>query len=175
VAETDVPPALLVACCGNSSAGDDGLGTLVARALVAQGLPADVELLDLGSNPAALISHIESRAAVIVVDAIASDGRAAGELIDCAWPEARDAFVCATSHLASTHGLGLADQLVLADKLGILPRVVRLLGLTIERASVGCSPSDAVRNQLPGFVRHVRAVADEVASALSSRPAIPFK
>jgi hydrogenase maturation protease len=155
-------PRLLIACCGNASAGDDALGALVATALLAEGLPTDVELLDLGANPTALAGHIDGRKALLVVDAIADDGYAAGELIDCAWPEAREVFLCTASRATSTHGIGVFDQLVLAERLGILPRVVRLLGLTIEHARVGHAPSSVVRAQLPKLVQHVRTVVREL-------------
>lgn len=65
---------------------------------------------------------------------------------------------------SSTHGLGLADQLALAEALGVLPCVVRVVGLTVEHASVGCALSDAVRRKLATLVRHVRSLLPELAS-----------
>jgi hydrogenase maturation protease len=136
----------------------------VARALFAEGLPPEVEVLDLGANPAAIVDHLTGRAALVIVDAIALDGHAAGELIDCRWADVRCALFGSDARKSSTHELGLGDQLALAETLGLLPRVVRVVGLTVEHADVGRAPSDAVLRRLPTLVRHLRSVFPELAS-----------
>jgi hydrogenase maturation protease len=156
-------PACLIACCGHPAAGDDALGPLVARMLRAEGLPPGIELVDLGSSPATLLDHLGNRTTLIVVDAMAIAGHTAGELIDCSWADARHALFACDAPTSSTHGFGVADQLALAETLGLLPRSVRLIGLTIEQASVGRDPGDAVHSQLPRLVGHVRSVVVELA------------
>jgi hydrogenase maturation protease len=160
-------PACLIACCGRPTAGDDALGPLVARMLRAEGLPPGVELVDVGASPAKLLDHLGNRTALIVVDAMAIAGHTAGELIDCSWEDARHAVFGCDAPTSSTHGLGLAHQLALAEALGLLPRSVRLIGLTIEQTSIGRDPGDAVRRHLPKLVGSVRSVADELARKAS--------
>jgi hydrogenase maturation protease len=159
--------ACLIVCCGHPAAGDDALGPLVARALRAQGLPEGVELVDVGANPARLLDHLDDCTALIVVDAIACEGRAAGELIDVAWPEARSALTLSSSSASSTHALGLAEQLALVEQLGMRPRAVRVVGLTIAQAATGSDVSDAVRDRLPALLERVRLVCREMTHAPS--------
>jgi hydrogenase maturation protease len=155
-------PVCLIACCGHPAAGDDALGPLVARALRDLGLPEGVELVDLGANPARLLDHLDDRTALILVDAIVCEGRAPGELIDVAWPEALSALTLGSSSPSTTHGLGVAEQLTLVEQLGMRPRAVRVVGLTIDQAAIGTDVSDAVRDRLPALVDRVRLACREM-------------
>jgi hydrogenase maturation protease len=133
---------ILIAACGNTLAGDDAFGPLVARELAQQSLPG-VEVVDLGMRPAGLIDHLPGRRAVILVDAALCPGAAPGVLLDMDFFAPNRPALCA-DRITSTHALSLAGQLELARALGMLPPVVRLVALEIQSAQVG-SPGDLAR------------------------------
>lgn len=142
----DHSPAILVATCGNVMAADDAFGPSVAREFRREELPG-VEVIDLDIRPAALLDYLDGRTGLIIVDAAYAPGLQAGRVIDTDWfsPE-RPALV--NDDALSSHGLSIAVQLDLAQRLGILPRRVRLIAATIAPARVGQPASD----RLPGLV-----------------------
>jgi Ni,Fe-hydrogenase maturation factor len=194
---------ILVAVCGNADAGDDALGPLVAGALHAHAL-LNIEVLNLGLRPAALLDHLPDRHALLLVDAVQLPGVPAGRIVECDWsaaiPLSRPDIVGTTwervaatirgsppgegasgavkraalnvkrspspssryplpvtRYLSppSTHGLSLSDQVELARRLGILPPVVRFLGVTLGTARLGRPPSVAVGRQAPILARRI--------------------
>jgi hydrogenase maturation protease len=134
MSNTPVQP-ILVAACGNTLAGDDAFGPLVARALGAR-TPPGVEVIDLGMRPAGLVDHLPGRRGVILVDAALSPDHAAGALLDLDFFDPRRPALCA-DRLTSTHAFSLAGQLELAQALGMLPPVVRLVALVARNTQVG--------------------------------------
>ncbi len=138
--------AILVATCGNVMASDDAFGPLVARELRRRGLPG-VEVVDLDIRPAALLDYLPGKSGLVLVDAVVAPGLEPGEVLDIDWfsPD-RPGLV--NDDTMSTHGLSIAMQLDLADRLGLLPKRVRLVAACIEPASVGQPSSDG----LPGSV-----------------------
>jgi hydrogenase maturation protease len=147
---------VLIACVGNPAAGDDALGSRVHAAL--QGaFDEDVEIVDLAMKPAALFDYLDGRDALFVVDAVVD--ASAGRLVDCdlgAIP--RPALSC--NRTMSTHGFDLAGQIALAERLRLVPRIARFLGLTIESAapetSLGCGVAAAIPRLLKRLTRRVR-------------------
>jgi hydrogenase maturation protease len=134
---TDVMP-ILVATCGNTLAGDDAFGPLVAQRLMAEKW-AGVEVVDLGMRPGGLIDHLAGRKAVILVDAARCSGGGGGEegeLVDWDFFAPGRPVLCA-DRVTSTHALSLAGQLELARALGMLPAVVRVVALVAQRTAVG--------------------------------------
>jgi hydrogenase maturation protease len=126
---------ILIAACGNTLAGDDAFGPLVARELAQKPLPG-VEVIDLGMRPAGLIDHLTARRAVILVDAALCPGAAPGGLLDMDFFASGRPTLCA-DRITSTHALSLAGQLELARALGMLPPIVRLVALVVESMQVG--------------------------------------
>lgn len=145
----------LIATCGNPMAGDDAMGSIVAARLKSAACP-HIEIIDLSLDPTRLIDHLAGRRMLIIVDAISWPGHAAGELVDVDWHDPhRPAFQSQT--VAGTHLLGIADQLVLAEKLNLLPAKVRLVGLNMETHRVGQSLSACVRAGIERVVERVMA------------------
>ncbi len=136
---------ILVACCGNPLAGDDAFGHLVALELGKEP-PPKAEIIDLAMNPASLLDHLEGRRVLVVVDAAQVPGSAAGELIECDWRDPNRPGLVSDSTV-STHGFSVADQIVLANRIGLLPEVVRIVALTIESAQALNEPTDRARQQ----------------------------
>ena len=126
---------ILVAACGNTLAGDDAFGPLVARELSQKAL-FGVEVIDLGMRPAGLIDHLPGRRAVILVDAAVCPEAAPGALLDMDFFAPARPTLCA-ARIARTPALSLAGQLELARALGMLPAIVRLVALVVENTQVG--------------------------------------
>ena len=127
---------VLIACVGNADVAADALGPRVAAHL-APLASRDVRVADLGTSPAQLLDLLPERDALIVVDAVVNAPRFSGPLIDLEWPTARTLRSLEPAH--STHGLSVAEQLELADRLEMLPDEVRIVGWAadLDRADGG--------------------------------------
>ena len=144
--------SLLVAACGNLMASDDAFGPMVARDLKQLHCPGIV-VAELDIRPAALLDYLPGHSGLILVDAVFAPDEKPGLILDIDW-FSHDRPDLVNDDTMSTHGLSLASQIQMAEKLGILPPIVRLIGLTI-----GSSPSVG-QPQSPSLVRSVVHAAD---------------
>jgi hydrogenase maturation protease len=121
-------PSGVVIGLGNSWAGDDAAGVLVARALQGS-LPEGVALIEHEGEPTSLIDAWAGKRIAIVVDAIAGEGP----------PGTIRCFDATTSELPSsfagrsTHAFTVAQAIELARSLDRMP--ARLLVVGIEGAN----------------------------------------
>jgi hydrogenase maturation protease len=145
---------ILVATCGNASAGDDAFGPRVA-ALLRENDRADLEVVDLGMKPAALLDHLEGRQMLVIVDAAAGQGLPPGLLIDTDWWSA-DRPPLVSERSLSTHGISLADQIELAGKLHLLPRIVRVIAATGAAMTVGAESSPSIDRLVAEAAHRIR-------------------
>ena len=122
---------VLVAGVGNVLRGDDGFGVVVAQRLAAEGVSADVHVLDAGIGGIHLVHELlEPTDALIVVDAVDLDRPPGTVLVirpDIRKPTGRD-------DLADMHFATPERALMLADALHVLPAATWI---------VGCQPTDA--------------------------------
>lgn len=126
---------VLVACCGNALAGDDAFGPAVAETL-RRNRVENVEVLDLRLDPASLVERLEGRRMLVVVDAARIPQTPAGRVVALDWrTEARSALPVGSP--MGTHGISIADQLMLAESLGMLPPIVWLVVMTLDDAHIG--------------------------------------
>lgn len=165
---SDTPVNLLIATCGNLMASDDAFGPMVARALRQRDLPG-TEVVDLDIRPAALLDYLPGRTGLILVDAVNAPDLEPGRVLDVDWldrdPGGRPELVNDDS--MSTHGLSLAMQLDMAERLGMLPSFVRLIGVSIDRTPrVGLKAG-------PGFSKSVATAANLICTYAETRSAIP--
>lgn len=118
-----------VIAIGQAAAGDDGVGLAVLDALRARGVPADVECLRAPED-AALVSLLETRAPVVLVDAVL-DAPAGRVLV-----LSPDDLAMRGARAVSTHGIGVANAIELARTLApdAVSPSVRVVAITIERA-----------------------------------------
>lgn len=159
------PANLLIATCGNLMASDDAFGPMVARALRHQNLPG-AEVVDLDIRPAALLDYLPDRTGLILVDALYAPDQEPGRVFDMDWFDP-DRPELVNDDSMSTHGLSLAMQLDMAERLGMLPPFVRLIGLTINHTpGVG-------QTARPGLVRSVVTAADLIRMHLEYRSHTP--
>ena len=136
---------------GQAAAGDDGVGLAVLDALRARGVPADVELVRAAED-ATLVSLLETRAPVVLVDAVL--GTPAGEVLELSPAD----LARRGARAVSTHGLGVSDAVDLARTLApdTVSPSVRVIAVTIERpAGYAQSLSAAVAAAVPRAVERV--------------------
>jgi hydrogenase maturation protease len=153
---------ILIVTCGNPDAEDDGFGHTVAEGLRADPAPG-VTVVELGTRSADLLDYAEGYAAILIVDAVCCPGEK---------PPARP--VLKSEEVLSTHGISLGRQIDLGQSLGMLPPSVRLVGVNIAQAEIGCLMTEAVRRRTPEAVRVIRQHAARVMRSLrSGRPFSP--
>jgi hydrogenase maturation protease len=143
---------------GNVLAGDDAVGPHVVRVLEARyELPDGVQVIDAGTPGYDLTAFFVGVDAVVLVDAVKAEG-APGELrtYDGA-AILRKAPVLAIS----PHEPGVREALLNAQFMGVLPGVVRLVGVIPGATGTGIALSPAVRE---GIGAAVDAVAGELAA-----------
>ena len=126
---------ILVATCGNATAGDDAFGPTVAEAL-RKSANASMTIVDLATKPAALLDCLPGPQLLIVVDAILDAYGPPGRLMDMDWFDpGRPTLLHDT--VISSHGLSIADELDLAARLDMLPQRVHFIGCTIGSTEIG--------------------------------------
>jgi hydrogenase maturation protease len=150
-------PETLVVGLGNPLRGDDGIGVRVVQALMERPLPAGVEVVDGGTQGLGLVSLLEDRRRVIVVDA-ANVGRTPGEFVRFTPEEAK---LLGGDQRLSIHEAGLRDALLLAQVLGVLPDEVVILGVQPANMDWDQDLSPAVLAALPRLVAAVLEELDE--------------
>ena len=155
---------------GNPLRGDDGAGVEVIRRLREKG-PAlsggegslfEVDLIDGGTDGLSLLERMRDYERVIIVDAVDA-GKRPGEVFAFS---AEEASIFIREDTLSTHGLGLAEALALAQMLSI-PTRIRLVAVQPEHLTMGKGLSKAVADSLESLIE---AVLAEACFNLSSFP-----
>jgi hydrogenase maturation protease len=155
---------VLVVALGNPDLADDGVGARVATVLRERD-DARLRVVEIGARGAsALLDALGGEGGLIVVDGVMGPGLDPGAVVDvdCRDPRrprfARDAAI-------SSHAISLAEQLMLADRLGMLPARVRVVGVSVASVRVGEAMAPAVRDAVPEAVARVMAWADRWSGA----------
>jgi hydrogenase maturation protease len=121
---TSEPSKTLVLGLGNLVHSDDGLGVHAIQRLTADSrVPADVVLMDGGTQGLSLLPHISSFQRLLVIDAL-DVGEAPGSLLRVDGEALKN-----LPGKASVHQLGFADLMVALELLGELPGEIVLLGV----------------------------------------------
>jgi hydrogenase maturation protease len=148
---------MLIIGLGNPDRGDDAAGILVARRLAERG----IETVQHRGGTLDLIGIWETVGCAVVVDAVLS-GAAPGTLHiwDALFPElGNDVF------RSSTHAIGLADAVHLAQALDRLPEKLTIYGIEAAQFVPGTLPSSQV---LAAVERAVEHIASHFASDLKN-------
>jgi hydrogenase maturation protease len=116
----------LIACVGNSLAGDDAAGCAVYDALTLSSLPSEIRLRLLGLGGIALLDDLQGEACLIVVDAVQL-GAAPGTVHVLSW----DAIPKAGGTAVSLHGVGIRETVTIGRALypEIMPPRIFLVGI----------------------------------------------
>ena len=117
------PPARWRVIGIGSPVAQDDLGWAAIDLLRMAGLDASLDLLTLDRPGPALLAYLGRGERVILIDAMES-GQAPGSVRDLALDE-----LIASAGMPSTHALGLAETLRLAEALGALPEHLYILGI----------------------------------------------
>ena len=147
------PPATLVIGLGNPLRGDDGVGVRVAQVLADRALSRGVEVLDGGTQGLGIVTLLEGRQRVILVDA-ADLGQTPGQFVRFTLDQVR--LLGDDEHI-SIHGAGLRDALSLARALGVLPEELILFGVQPARVDWQNTLSPEVEAAVPGLVEAILA------------------
>lgn len=118
------PGAFLVLGMGNELFTDEGLGVRAARHLETLGLD-DVDVIDGGTLGLSLLSQLEGRRGLLVLDAIAARGVPPGTIVELS----RDELLQPRRILLSAHQVGVSETLTAASFLGDAPEHVAAVGM----------------------------------------------
>lgn len=149
---------MLVAALGNPDRADDGVGLLVGHEL-ARCLPADVTILEVGTDPVALTDRMGAYETLICVDSAAPMGvpgriyrvePGSGRLPPAALP-------------ASTHTMSLVEVLGLGQALGIAPDRITVYAIEGSHFDIGGGVGAAVLAAVPEVVNQIVAEVDRLA------------
>jgi hydrogenase maturation protease len=148
--------SVVVIGVGNPDRGDDAAGREVVRRL-ASGAAEHIRLIEADGEASSLLAYLEGASTAFLVDACVS-GAPAGTVrrIDLATeslPRARYGL--------SSHGLGLAEALELAQALGQLPSTCVIYAIEAERVDFGAPLSAAAAR---GVAETVAALRREIAA-----------
>lgn len=153
-------PRAVVACFGNVLRADDGVGPAVAQALLAQPLPAGVEVMEVGIGGIHLVQELLSGVSVLLIVDAVDLGRPAGSVI-VQRPDVLDVSTLSVDRrrdeLADMHLATPARALMVALGLGILPPVTLVVGVqTTDTEEPRYGLSDVTRAAIPLAVQEVR-------------------
>ena len=144
-------PGTLIIGLGNPLRGDDGIGVRVVQMLADEALPEGVEVAEGGTLGLGLVSLMEGRRRVILVDA-ANVGQRPGGFVRFTPQEAR--LLGSDQHL-SIHNAGLRDALLLAKTLEILPDEIVIYGMQPANLDWDDDLSPEVEAAMPDLVRSI--------------------
>ncbi|MGA2880754.1 MAG: HyaD/HybD family hydrogenase maturation endopeptidase [Bryobacteraceae bacterium] len=140
----------LVLGLGNLVHSDDGLGVhAIQRLSMDPRIPADVVLMDGGTQGLSLLPHIAPFRRLLVIDAV-DVGEAPGTLLRLEGKALRN-----LPGQASVHQLGFADLMAGLELLGESPEEMVLLGIQPLSTEWGTEVSQPVQDaldRLPGLV-----------------------
>ncbi len=141
---------VLIGGIGNVLLGDDGVGPYVVRVLESRYVFGDdVEIADLGTPALDLLHRIAGRAAVILVDCVASPDVPAGTVV---LYRKEDILGTAPTPRLDPHSPALSECLLTAEMLGASPTNVLLVGVVGQSLEPGCQMSAAVRDAVDSAV-----------------------
>ncbi len=156
-------PRTIVVCIGNAVRGDDGAGPAVFEALRGR-LPAGVDLRALRGDLTELVELCTAEARLVVVDAVVT-GVAPGTVRRLARKDIRREMF----PRASTHALGVAEALELAEALGGAVDAT-LWGIEAASFAEGTSPCAAVSSSVATVAE---GILEELGAGRSSGTAAP--
>jgi hydrogenase maturation protease len=154
---------ILIACVGNSLAGDDGAGHEVYVRLQRESLPASSELIHLGLGGMALHDYFDAQHLLIVVDAVQLNA-APGHVHVLNWKD----LPVLRGQAVSLHGVGLAETLSVARLLypERIPKRTVLIGIEGRRFNeLGVPLSSEVAAAVVAAVEEVKRQVNSIQGA----------
>jgi hydrogenase maturation protease len=149
---TSPSPRLKVIGVGNAWRGDDAVGLLVARRLMADQLP-QVEIVECRGTVTAVREAWNDAAGVIVIDAVVSGGLP-GAIYR--FNDHGGGVPAQLSRSPSSHGWGVAEALALGQLFQELPPYLIIYGIEGQNFGPGQEVSQEVAATIPEAVRRLR-------------------
>lgn len=143
-----------------SPQGDDAVAWQVVGQLqscIGDDVGVEFHRIDGGQR---LLDLLDGQGSLLVIDALAKDS-ASGEILEFPWPDKRLEGL----RPGSTHGLGPAAALALADTLGVLPAKVVVFGITAVDFESSHVVSEAVAAAARELVSRLRIELTEASHA----------
>ncbi|MHB1404801.1 MAG: HyaD/HybD family hydrogenase maturation endopeptidase [Desulfitobacteriaceae bacterium] len=134
---------------GNLLRRDEGVGLHVLE-LLKDVVPPNVELLDGGTSGMSLLSFIENKKHLIILDAV-DDGRAPGEVVE--WRGEEVPKYCKGK--LSLHEMSFAEVLYWAHFTGNIPEEIVVVGIQPESLEWGTELSETAVQSLPQAIEKV--------------------
>lgn len=157
---------VLVLGIGNVLMMDDSVGVRAVEELQGRYHFSDgVELLDGGTSGIELLSHIEGRDYLIIIDALKS-GHPPGTIVRADGEDVPARFMTRIS----PHQLGLSDVLAAATISGRLPANLVLFGIEPKTIELGLGLSDEVRASFDKLLETV--VQELIRIGCTAEPAV---
>jgi hydrogenase maturation protease len=150
---------ILILGVGNILQTDDGVGVHVIDQMAGLSFPDEVELFDGGTAGLDLLSIIENRDQLIVIDAV--DGGMKPGTIFRFTP---DDIACQQNPIHSLHQIGLIEALRLAKLNDRAPEKTLIIGVQPGEIDWGIALSRPLRKRLPKIITIVK---DEIAKSLA--------
>jgi len=145
----------LVLGIGNLLIGDEGVGCLTVEALSRRyTMPPSVECVDGGTAGFELLSMIDSKEHVILIDALRNDMEP-GTVVMVEGEHVPKAFMARTT----PHQLGICDVLAAAQLTEIMPKHLTLYGIEPKKMEVGIGLTPEVQ---AGMEKIICAVVDQL-------------
>ncbi len=140
--DRSLDPRRIVVGVGNRDRGDDAFGPTVCDR--AAGLDPGVEVWIIEADPSVLAVRWRPDDRVVVVDAVVSGGGAAPGSVYEIDVGLTPGAVMTALHPTSTHGIGVADAIMLADALGTKPRELWVLGVEADSFELDAPLADSL-------------------------------
>ncbi|MBX7152147.1 hydrogenase maturation protease [bacterium] len=141
---------ILVIGIGNEFRRDDSVGLVIARKIAAKNIH-DVAVIEHSGEGTSLMEAWKRADAVILVDAVASDGEA-GTLHHF---EAQGENIPTNFFNYSTHAFSVAEAVELSRALGTLPEIIHVYGIEGEDFSSGTELCNPVKDRLDKLIEMI--------------------
>lgn len=140
---------------GNSFAGDDAVGNLVARKLCAYS-SAHICIVEGGLAGLNLLHDMEGIDKLILIDGVHSQSKA-GTIFRFTIPQDLEKIgkLAWNTPASSTHSFGLAEALTLAQTLEVLPPHVVIFGIELGQSLRGHALSPMVSKAMKNLVNRI--------------------
>ncbi len=135
--------------------GDDVLGLEAIRRLRTRGLAVELCEADSGQR---LLDFLDASTPTIIVDALKTSAGNPGTIHRLVWPDSR----LESLQLISTHALGVAEALKLAEVLGQLPRRLVIFAVEINNATSQILPSVEFEAIMPQLLQRIEEEIERI-------------
>jgi hydrogenase maturation protease len=141
---------ILILGIGNILLKDEGVGVHTVNKMMSMALPPDVEVLDGGTRGLDLLSYIEGRKKIIVIDTVTT-----GDPPGTIYRFRDESLVVNKPLLRTAHGIDFVDVINTSKMLGSKPDEIVFIGIEPEEISEGLELSPTIEKRVPALIKMV--------------------